>query len=50
MELSVDVKTAALWRSRFAQQGAQRLGSVVAGRGRKPTDSSDKIKSRCRRP
>ena len=45
MELSVDVKTVALWRSRFAQVGAEGLWSVAAGRGRKPTYSSDKIKA-----
>ena len=45
MELGVDVKTVALWRSRFAQEGAQGLRSVAAGRGRKPTYSSDKIKA-----
>ena len=45
MELSVDVKTVALWRSRFAQEGAQGLWEVAAGRGRKPTYSSDKIKT-----
>ena len=44
MQLGVNVKTVALWRSRFAQEGAQGLWSVAAGRGRKPTYSSDKIK------
>ena len=41
----VDVKTVALWRSRFAQVGAEGLWEVAAGRGRKPTYSPDKIKA-----
>ena len=45
MQLGVDVKTVALWRSRFAQEGAEGLWEVAAGRGRKPTYSSGKIKA-----
>ena len=44
-QLGVDVKTVALWRSRFAQVGAEGLWAVAAGRGRKPTYSPDKIKA-----
>ena len=45
MALSVDVKTVALWRGRFVQEGPAGLWEVAAGRGRKPTYSSDKIKT-----
>ena len=45
MQLGVDVKTVALWRSRFAHVGADGLWEVAAGRGRKPTYSADKIKA-----
>ena len=45
MQLAVDVKTVALWRSRFVQKGAEGLWEVAAGRGRKPTYSSGKIKA-----
>ena len=45
MALSVDVKTVALWRGRFVQEGPAGLWEVAAWRGRKPTYSSDKIKT-----
>ncbi len=41
----VDVKTVALWRTRFAEAGPEGLWEIAAGRGRKPTYSANKIKS-----
>ena len=45
VESGVDVKTVALWRGRWTTAGAQGLWEIAAGRGRKPTYSSDKIKA-----
>ena len=42
---AVDVKTVALWRSRFIDSGSQGLWQIAPGRGRKATYSSRKIKS-----
>ena len=42
-ELDVDVKTAALWRRRFAQAGPEAMWEIAAGRGRKPTHTPEKI-------
>ena len=41
----VDVKTVALWRTRFAEAGPEGLWEIAAGRGRKPTHSANKIKA-----
>lgn len=41
----VDVKTVALWRTRFAEAGPEGLWEIAAGRGRKPTHSPHKIKA-----
>src|SRR5450759_2510444 len=45
MQLGIAVKTVALWRSRFVQEGPEGLWEVAAGRGRKPTYSPGKIKA-----
>lgn len=42
-ELGVDVKTVALWRTRFAQAGPQGMWEIAPGRGRKPTHGPQKI-------
>jgi transposase len=44
-ELGVDVKTVALWRTRFAQAGPQAMWEIAPGRGRKPTHGPEKIKA-----
>lgn len=44
-ELGVDVKTVALWRTRFAQAGPQAMWEIASGRGRKPTHGPEKIKA-----
>jgi hypothetical protein len=43
--LGLNRKTVMLWRSRFAEQGIERLWEVAPGRGRKPTYGPEKIKS-----
>jgi transposase len=42
-QLSINRKTAVLWRSRFAEERLDGLWEVAPGRGRKPTFGSDKI-------
>jgi transposase len=42
-ELSVNRKTAILWRNRFAEQGLDGLWEIAPGRGRKPIYGSKKI-------
>lgn len=44
-DAGVDVKTVALWRTRFAQAGPKGLWEIAAGRGRKATYGVDKIKA-----
>ena len=41
--LQVSRPTVRLWRERFAEAGPQGLWEIAAGRGRKPTYSTDKI-------
>lgn len=43
-QLRVDVKTVALWRTRFLESGPQAMWEIAAGRGRKATYSPAKIK------
>jgi len=43
-ELGINFKTVALWRRRFLAEGPDCLWEVAAGRGRKPTLTSRKIK------
>lgn len=42
--MQINVKTVALWRKRFSQEGTDCLWEVASGRGRKPQISADKIK------
>lgn len=44
-DAGVDVKTVALWRTRFAQAGPKGLWEIAPGRGRKATYGVDKIKA-----
>lgn len=44
-ELGINFKTVALWRRRFLAEGPDCLWEVAAGRGRKPSLSSKKIKN-----
>ena len=44
-QLSVDVKTVALWRARFVEVGAQGLWEIAPGRGRKPVHGPNKVKA-----
>jgi transposase/transcriptional regulator with XRE-family HTH domain len=43
--VEVDVKTVALWRTRFVDAGPEGLWEIAAGRGRKATHSPNKIKA-----
>src|SRR4030042_3304537 len=42
--MEINPKTVALWRQRFCSEGSDCLWEVVAGRGRKPQFTADKIK------
>jgi transposase len=44
-DMGVDVKTVALWRTRFAQAGPKGLWEIAAGRGRKRIHGADKVKA-----
>ncbi len=41
--MQINVKTVALWRQRFSQEGSDCLWEVAAGRGRKPQIPTEKI-------
>ena len=43
-ELGINFKTVALWRRRFLAEGPDCLWEVAAGRGRKPSLTSRKVK------
>ena len=43
-ELDINFKTVALWRKRFLSEGPDCLWEVAAGRGRKPSLTSKKVK------
>ena len=45
VQQGVDVKTVALWRGRYLERGLEGLWEIAAGRGRKATHSSAKIKA-----
>jgi transposase len=44
-ELKLNRNTVRLWKQRFAEQGVSSLWDIAPGRGRKPTYSSEQIKS-----
>jgi transposase len=44
-QVGVDVKTVALWRTRFVEAGAKGLWEIAPGRGRKPAHGPQKIKA-----
>ena len=49
-DLGVDVKTVALWRTRFTQGGPEAMWEIAPGRGRKPTHGPQKIRPLWRPP
>ena len=42
-DMKINVKTVALWRQRFLNEGPDCLWEVAVGRGRKPTFTADKV-------